>query len=55
MQKEIARDAQTKVDSSRRRAEGPTMPKAMSERPHDTVLTVEQDKPEVAGSNISRI
>lgn len=47
MQKEIASEAQIKADSSRRRTEGPAVPKTLSGRPNDTLLTLEQDKSEV--------
>lgn len=47
MQKERASEAQIKADSSRRRTEGPAVPKTLSGRPNDTLLTLEQDKSEV--------
>ena len=42
--------AQTKLDNSRRRAEAPAYPKPLSERPQETMLTVEQDRAEAMGS-----
>ena len=50
MQKDLASEAQTKADSSRRRTDGPTVPKTLSGRPNDTLLTLEHDKSEVTSS-----
>ena len=50
MQKDLASEAQAKADSSRRRTDGPFVPKTLSGRPNDTLLTVEQDKSEVTSN-----
>ena len=50
MQKDLASEAQTKADSSRRKSECPSVPRTLSGRPDNTLLTVEQDKSEVASS-----
>ena len=53
--KTAACEAQSQTDDSLKRNRGPSVPQALSDRPKEVLLTLEQDKSEVIGSSTSHV
>lgn len=47
MQKAAASEAQLRLENSMKRKDGPSVPQMLTDRPKETLLTLEQDESEV--------